>query len=252
MKVAVLGCGPAGLMAAQAVTEADEHLTIISQPNKSNIHGAQYVHKPIPGLHDPEWPHGQVEFKKVGDPRSYAQKVYGDPDAPVSWGIWDHGEQVDAWMMEETYETLWTLYRERIVSMALTPWALDHHVLPNYDLVISAIPHFALCRNKAEHKYDSANVSFKSADSVNDFNVILYNGDENDEWYRYSDLFGHAWYEYPGTAADADWVGVKPTKTTCTCYDDSVRRVGRFGKWDKGQLVTDAYFDALKAIEVYA
>jgi len=51
MRIAVLGCGPAGLMSAHAAmvaTESEADLAIFSTKRKSPLYGAQYLHQPIP------------------------------------------------------------------------------------------------------------------------------------------------------------------------------------------------------------
>src|SRR5215470_19138644 len=90
MKVAVLGCGPAGLMAAYACTVEGLTPHIYSKPNKSIIIGAQYLHLPIPNITLPE-PEVEIKYVKVGTPEGYARKVYGNEAAPTSWDRFSEG-----------------------------------------------------------------------------------------------------------------------------------------------------------------
>lgn len=249
MRVLILGCGPAGLLAAHAVEQSGQHsIDICSKAiEPSHIHGAQYVHKPIPGIHDPNMPDGVVRYEKWGKRGVYARKVYGDTSAPCSWDTVDG--RAPAWMMEATYEELWQRYSRLIYATEITPYTLDE-IKEDYNLVISSIPAWALCHKKDVHVFDRAHVSFKflAAADLSEDNVIIYNGENDVPWYRRSELFGHGWDEYGGKIEDADYTGVKPISTSCDCYPD-VRRVGRFGQWSKGVLVHDAYYDTLRIME---
>ena len=53
MNVAVLGCGPAGLIAAWAAEQAGADVQIYSKKVQSIIPGSQYLHGPIPGVSSP-------------------------------------------------------------------------------------------------------------------------------------------------------------------------------------------------------
>jgi len=51
-RIFILGCGPAGLFAAQAAAEMGCSAVIISKLRRSEMYGAQYLHSEIPGLTD--------------------------------------------------------------------------------------------------------------------------------------------------------------------------------------------------------
>jgi hypothetical protein len=256
MKVAVLGCGPAGLMAAHAAVLNGDEVTIISKKQKSHIHGAQYGHKAVPELNDHRRPDARIRYVKIGERKVYASKVYGDPDAPCSWDHFEEGLH-KGWSLHDTYERLWARY-SRLVrdTKGVTPYLYDMTIRPHYDLVISSIPAYSLCHRKDEHRFDRVHVSFKQGDPVEimqsfDENIIVYSGQPLDGWYRASRIFGHSWREFGGVRDDADFQGVKPIGTNCDCYPE-IRRVGRFGRWQKGALTTDAFYYTLKTLEVYA
>src|SRR3546814_7896241 len=50
VKVLILGCGPAGLIAAHAAKRMDADFIVMSKARKSFMNGAQYLHAPIPGV----------------------------------------------------------------------------------------------------------------------------------------------------------------------------------------------------------
>lgn len=218
---------------------------VYSVKKKSEISGAQYLHEPIPGLTSIE-PDGQVNYIKHGTRDGYAEKVYGSRQAPCSWDNFATGK-VNAWKMEAVYDKLWQAYypviQEEIIEPSMVPILLDEN-----DMVISTIPKPQLC----EHGHEFLHKSIWIADynslpfDVNE-NVVLYNGDPLDHWYRASRLWGHEATESTVPMAGAR-PGIKPISTTCTCFSDKVVFAGRFGKWEKGVLVHDAYHTAREAM----
>ena len=78
MRVAVLGSGPAGLLAAHACVQQGVEPKIYSLKEKSLMFGAMYLHEPIPDLNDPDRPDHDIMIVKEGTREGYAKNVYGD------------------------------------------------------------------------------------------------------------------------------------------------------------------------------
>lgn len=260
MKVLVLGCGPAGLMAAQGATDAmmrfDEQilLSIISRKVKSKLYGAQYLHAPIPRATpvDPI----RVRYRLQGTADEYRRKVYGQLwDGTVSPE--DLEEDHYAYDIRRTYDALWDRWAYAVSDAEVDPVGLMNIFSDEVDLVISSIPRQNLCH--MGHAFGSTRiiaagdapelgirVPYKCAPST-----IVCNGEDNPAWYRMSNVFGHTTVEWPGsieyvpiqTAA----VTSKPTKTDCNCFPD-VFRVGRYGRWEKGVLSHTAYFSTYRKV----
>lgn len=257
MNVAILGCGPSGLLAALAAEQVGaKKIRIISSKVKSEIPGAVFLHKAIEGATDLA-PQGEVNFAKIGNRGGYAHKVYGDSNAVCSWDEFPEGVR-PAWSMAHAYHRLWMRYEDKII---------DHYVedevvgliLGLYDMVISTIPAQAICCDP-DHRFEKAAIWTrpKEQPQVQD-NEIIYNGRIEDPWYRSSLLFGRGSTEraavkgYDGSESSwrrAGWVkGFKPTKTDCDCWQDlPLWRVGRFGLWQKGVLAHHAYDQALNVM----
>lgn len=247
MQVAILGCGPSGLLAAHAVALQGWEPVIFSRKLKSQIGGAQYVHEHIPGV-TPQNPEAQVTFVKEGTREGYAEKVYGDPSAPCSWDLWDVGER-PMWSMHSMYERLWAEYADLIYDVEITPGK----PFGQFDLVISSIPAMNLCHNPA-HQFRRAMVWIgQTAARHCPDDTIIYNGEPNIRWYRTSRLFG---FEASESMSPIPWVdpsaktvqGFKPTENNCDC-SPHIHRVGRFGQWRKGVLVHDAFKQTVEIIE---
>lgn len=251
MKVAVLGCGPSGLLAAHAAVLGGHQVAIYSRKVKSEIHGAQYIHEEIP---DVTGSPNVISYAKLGTSTGYAEKVYGSPLAPSSWASFPQGDY-PAWPMGAVYDRLWIAHERRILDGSIGPADLRSLTGPDgFDLVFNSIPARSLC--VASHTFRVAEVAFEPTCYVDLDNVVVYSGRETEPWYRTSNLFGHEWTEYgmyAGTVVEtmAGWVrGIKPIETDCDCHTHpKLVRVGRFGKWEKKVLVTDAFKDAKEALD---
>lgn len=265
MRIAVLGSGPAGLLAAHACEASGHDVTIFTKNREpSPITGAQYIHEQIPGLTNKE-PDGVVQFHKIGTAEGYANKVYGDPFAPTSWDIFPVGTR-KMWSMKVVYDRLFGEWYERMNSVEIDEDWLDY--LENkrdmFALVISGIPCTVICKNSL-HKFPSVNVVFEDHDHKDSNfgdHYIYYSGSESDPWYRSSHVGGLGWYEYGEKASRVLRIekalggrernlreGIKPLNTDCDCRSRMIR-VGRFGTWTKGVLVHHAFFKTLDALEV--
>lgn len=249
MRIAILGCGPAGLIAAHAAvgfTEVNEDIDIFSRKVKSLMPGAQYLHERIPGV-TPYEPDGYLQFIKLGDGAGYAEKVYGNRNAPVSWDKYEEGH-FPAWSLAETYDKLWGAWEPCIQDFEFTGRVV-HEIAARYDVVLSTIPAPLWCGGKQRCEFPKAKVYF-TPNRWRDCeeNMIIYNGESNVSWYRTSSIFGHDSTEWATQPTQEHTVGWKPVRTNCQCNPRNVVRLGRFGKWDKQVLVHHAYQETKDAL----
>lgn len=258
MRVAILGCGPAGLFAAHAATQAGHDVHLYSKPRKSFMRGAQYLHAPIPGLSGDPF---EVDYRLEGTVEGYKNKVYGDlsdvlvsPETLVG--------KAQAWDIREAYDAAWNLYGEGVINFD-APHGLSR-IEAEHDLTISTIPATLLCTD-ARHNFSSQTVwatdfvRYRGAfvrheDGGMDDNVVICSGDPDDWWYRQSRIHGWENTEYPEDhkpKAEHVFEVVKPLSTDCKCHDN-ITRMGRYGKWRKGVLSHESYFDTLTIIATIA
>lgn len=251
LHVAVLGCGPAGLLAAHAVGLAGHRPTVYSVYKPSPIGGAQYLHRAIPGITDQD-PDGEIKFLKPGNRENYAMRVYGDPQAPTSWDNYEGVHPI--WNMRRAYAKLWAAYESRVVDTKLD-FGVVRDLSLTHDYVISTVPLKAICRG--DHSFTSQDVYITEEDLGLQENEIVMNGmapnddsldTERTSWYRASKIFGHSSAEYPHPPFHATCVKVtKPLKSNCVCHGE-VYLAGRYGQWEKGVLIHHAYERALKVL----
>lgn len=254
MRVAILGCGPSGLIAAAGVESAGHEPVIFSRHRKSELFGAQYLHAPIPGI-----PAEQVDidYRLVGSAENYRRKVYGDRDIEVSPEYLSHPHK--GWDIRATYDALWERFNGCIRDTFLNPFSTAD-ISRKYDVVLSTVPRPILCDNGA-HGFTS-----KAVRAMGDApergqavpfshcppNTILCNGDLRVPYYRISNIFGFRTVEWPLSSPPADGLGarvVKPIQHNCDCWDGAnVQFLGRYGKWQKGVLSHNSFVEARKAV----
>lgn len=254
-KVLILGCGPAGLIAARTAQLCGAQPTIYSHKVKSPIFGAQWIHEPLPGITSEE-SHGTLQFITMGTAEGFAEKIFGDRSHGSSWHIAEAEPYRPIWDLRTTYDVLWENLYNHIVHKDLDCEEVARLDADSWDAVFNCIPLWNICRRyrkrtiepilpieEPAHRFDKYKVLIRpSHPTETKQNVVIYNGREEDEWFRTSKIFGvDGGYEYPITATVADATMIrKPQSTNCDCFPHIIR-VGRYGAWDMEQMTNDAY-----------
>lgn len=247
MKIAILGCGPAGLLAAYACELHGHQPTVFSRKVKSEQPGAQYVHEAIPGLTgDPV----DIKYAKLGSREGYARKVYGNPDAPCSWDAFPEGK-VPGYNIVQAYDALWERYGAGVLNAPVDQELLAY-VQQQYDKVFSTVPAPLLCYGDCHFHSSSVWIAPTPRSICEQLGdpCIVYNGQESDLYYRTSLMGGQGYTEYGASGRPDLHVavrGTKPLRTSCRCRPNIIR-LGRFGQWKKGVLVHDAFKEACDAL----
>lgn len=245
MRVAVLGCGPAGLLAAHGATLAGAEVDIYSIKKPSFIAGAQFMHRAIPqtGVKG-----SQVQLFKRGTKEGYAKKVYGDPTYSSSWEAYAQ-DTLPCWPMNQVYTRLWERYEDRIKDCKVDDDVLDNLEYDGYSLLLSTIPAPTLCSKDHIFVGSTHRIAVYDRTGINQ-NYIIYNGLNTDEWHRSSVLHGTGFLEYGPSAAAPNIAKpvVKPQTNDCDCRSDW-QRLGRYGKWQRGVLAHHAYEEAFIVVQ---
>lgn len=256
MRVAVLGSGPSGLLAAHAVAMHGIQPDILSVKRKSRTGGAMYLHQPIPEV-SPEQPEGYVRYRMMGDAATYARKVYGSEEAEsiASFNKFRDGSELPAWNLITAYDRLWEAWEPYVIDLKLSAAILDQ-LMPEYRLILSTVPADRLCYNPGLHEFPKQSI-WAAPESIGNVpeGEIVYNGTEEGSWYRQSHLWEDRMTEWGAGVAKPPLEGVisvsKPVSTNCDCWTDrsSFVRLGRYGKWDKNVLTHHAFADAMGFME---
>jgi hypothetical protein len=265
-RIFILGCGPAGLFAAQAAAEMGCSAVIISKLRRSEMYGAQYLHSEIPGLTDGSNPF-KVEYRLEGTLDSYLTKVYGDviPDRSAIT-VESLVGTYDAWDIRYAYHAAFTKFMLSINDDLITPQTM-YDILSAHqpDLLISTIPAPTLCTIPDQHAFDVRRIwavgdaperGVFAPNLIQEPNLIQYNGDRDTGWYRASSIAGYKAVEWPGRRRPpiSNVVAVdKPVSTTCDCWLNAKRtkviRLGRYGAWNRTGHTHQAYWRTLDAIK---
>jgi FAD binding domain len=269
--IAILGAGPAGLMAAHACAIKGKPFAVfaigdeVNGVTKSKLGGAQFLHRAVPLLND-ESPDAIITYKVTGTPSGYRTKVYGDEDVPfVSMEHVRDGQEVEAWSLLNTYDRLWeglagkgqSINMETVDAKTVAEWLEED----KFAQIISTIPKPNLCltyqgyvdQPKA-HTFVSQRIRISNEPALDLENTIVYDGTQDVSWYRTSNLFGCGsteWGEFMREKAlHFHTVNVrKPVRTDCRCFDGQVLFTGRFGAWRKGILTHHAFVETWKMLE---
>lgn len=284
MTIAILGCGPTGLIAAHACATKGVGFVVLSKKRKSQLFGSQYLHEPIPGIIREE--EGEaVKYINIGSPEEYRRKTHGKfwdgIVAPEEFET-DHR----AWNIREAYDRLWRRYNQNIIDYSISMRTKGLHGEPDYsmehpakvlqrdldsndvfEMIISTVPRKIWATHGEDYVY-SEGWAFGDAPEEGKFvpwgiedMTIHCNGDPDVGYNRLSKVFGYTTVEWPiDTADDPALVGatkfLKPLRYNWNhkgppspVNNDRWLHVGRYGKWMKGVVVTDAWHDVNKRLE---
>ncbi len=267
-RVAILGCGPTGLLAAHACAMQNVEFEVFSKKRKSHLFGSQYLHEPIPGITNHYDKGTPVTYINRGTPEEYRRKTHG------KW--WDgvvapqeFEPHHTAWNIREAYDKLWQFYGQDVndyeiptskyaASLVTTDLSLD--VL--YDLVISTVPR-TIWKVPGEEFIYSEGWAVGDAPELGRFcpfttendNEIVCDGTNEVSYTRLSRVFGYTTIEWP-IASKPPVPGVsKITKPLHYQPSNQVNptsewlHVGRYGAWRKGVVVTDAWHEVTKRLK---
>lgn len=242
----ILGCGPAGLFAAQAAKNAGADYRILSRRRQSELYGAQYLQAPIPGLVEYSEKF-MVHFELQGSFLDYKRKVYGDelpdPDA-VPEDEFFHDKP--GWDIREAYKRAWETHQHLIENWTLSAEALIQHLaVYKPHLVVSTIPLPAICGARGAHAFtgqslwaigDAPERGVAVPFAPQGDNTVLYNGTSDTGWHRCARIQGYGTIEWPeGNRPPVEDVAKisKPVATSCNCWERrGFVKAGRYGAWN--------------------
>lgn len=252
-RAAILGSGPAGLLAAHACALNGVEPRIFSLGEPSTLYGAQFLGSRVPEIRAPAT---VIDISMRGTEPEYRAKVYGEGyKGPVSPLHFVGQRQIID--IRYVYRWLWERFADRIEGLKFDRF--DYGLITNamlkgeFDHVFSSLPAKDFCIDVVNHTFTSTKIfacgDAPALDVVCPIRVpersIVYCGNKDASWYRASNVFDHCTVEWPaldrrqppvyGTVAV-----YKPLSTSCTCHPRVVR-IGRFGEWKKGVLAFNAF-----------
>lgn len=250
IKVAVLGAGPTGLMAAGVAMEHGAKVSVFASEIPSTINGAQYLHCPPPL--DVRVDSFNVNYALEGSPEDYRKKVYGD-----KWSGSVSPEEIETlhkgWNIRQAHDELVRIIPVNIIDPIQGYVDMASKIkIEQYDLVFSSLPRKIWKTQGEVFEVQKAwALSGSAAQSfVGPNNTVLCNGSDSPSWYRAAMIDGYATVEWPWRDGKKppipEVVKIRkplvyfPNQSQKNPVDDVVIHIGRYGQWLKGVLVSDA------------
>ena len=248
MRIAILGAGAAGLLSAQALTDLGiEHDMFDREiPTVSKAKGLHYlhdncglplrwitVHNYVLGVNEGELPHIQYS-RKLGTPKN--NSLVGLPAFNTGY---DFRQAFDILIDRHAHKV------EKLeVSRPFVKYILDRG---DYDYVISTIP-LPILFPEAKCEKVERKVMRGRPEGIDQLiglnpNQVIYNIDEQVNWYRYSNVLGNEWTE---VIEGGDFTIPKIITTDFQSPDERIILQGRYGKWDRKFLAHHAYYETIR------
>lgn len=246
MNIAILGSGPSGLFAAHAAIGLGCNVRIFSKQQRSRIQGTQFLRREIPGLTGDPF---LLEYKLVGDPALYSEKVGGDTKDLVDASGDLLFTTVKAWDIHAAYSAAWSEYG-RIVEPREIENDVPEDILRWADLVISSIPAWELCQTDEHLFYHKTIWTLPFVKAFGPFadpkadDLVVCSGYKMDWWFRQSKIHGVESTEFhdedhlPNGTTEV----MIPNNTNCDCHPE-IMRVGRAGTYDMKVFADQAFWD---------
>lgn len=251
LRVAIIGCGPSGMVIAHACDQMGVPFTIYAPKAKSLISGAQYLHSDIGVRQEGLYPR-EITYRWRGNEFTYEGKIYphGLPKGMrTSWSRF--GAHVEAWPLIGIYDYLWERHHGSIVDSEVDLAFIQ--ALAETFLTFNTAP---LNKLMPEAKFQYETVMICDGITYAEDDTIVYNGELHSPWYRSSNLWGHYSVEFPVDLyyrAKMPLIQYEPRRirkplTTDACIPGVIAS-GRYGRWEKGVLVDESYHQAIAEIK---
>lgn len=254
MNVAILGAGPAGIMAAAKAIEMGHPVSIFAHKLPSQLLGAQYLHCPPPIVSPTSF---KIHYKLVGSAEGYRQKVYGENWAgDISPNVIEEDHM--GYDIREAYFRLREMFPIHEAHFSDFIDVEEAGILDNFDYIFSSVPRPTWKVANEEFKHQDVWAIGQPDDEepivagIPD-NTVLCNGDENPSWYRASNIDGYRTVEWPfngdtwrtrpmipGVSKIKKPLQYIPSPTTPNPANDAFIHIGRYGEWKKGILASHA------------
>ncbi|KKN86942.1 hypothetical protein LCGC14_0265050 [marine sediment metagenome] len=251
MRIAILGAGPSGMMAAHAASECGNYVDIFdADPNKSKRNaGVFFLHAscnlPLTPTSIQQRLLGAEGMLSRNVALAYGQKVYGIPSVKNSVLGPRQVPEIQGYNAGTAINMLWDLYGKQVQTKAIEDLHDIGELLREYDRVISTIPLHHLYSGL---DYESATLWIRGGKAPDGEAWILYNINEHCDWYRCSAIWGTFTMEYragyiPVRRPEYNYFEVTKVvgRRNIPAHSERLLFTGRYGAWDKTILTHMVY-----------
>lgn len=251
MRVAVLGSGPSGLLAAWAVLQCGGCPTIYTKNTNPPLNaGVFYLHDAC----DLPLPRTEVSIRLVGVDgisrdkavERYRSKIYGKNSGVLFVSLPDRDSLETVYDGRFAINLLFDILQPYIQEATIT----QHNISDlKEELVVNTIPLSILFPDLPFKSVSAWVNNFPAAQNSPDY--VLYNANPYCSWYRMSCLFGTRCVECGVPKIGANTISkVVPSPEALEIAKERLPKnillTGRYGAWDKNKLAHDAYYDTLE------
>lgn len=249
MRIAILGAGMSGLLAAKALKDNGfDNFVIYDKkiPESSIPVGLHYLHDPCGLPLEPHIVHNIVIPDNSYKPLhiQYSEKT----GVPENNSVRDLPATVRVYDFSRAYKMLVEWLKPHIEEKEIRENTYKQ-LRKDFNYVISTIPlniiaPQAVCEQiKLPVKYGKPNDGSDLFPQLN--NVVIYNLNHKHDWYRYSRVNGIEMTEYIAGVRGVDGKITKIISDGSTSVYDlkNTKLVGRYGKWQRGYLAHEAYYE---------
>lgn len=251
MKVAVLGAGPSGMIAAWAAINAGHSVQMFSDVyvNRHN-YGVFFFHDscdlPISGMPIKQMIVGNYGMSKEETAAAYGKMVY--KNEKEGWGILLAYEQpiVIGYNPNEAMEVLKIFLSDMPkVVQVFSSFVEVQMLIDDFDKIICTIPAPAIFPEK---KFPFVTIYVRQEDGNLHDNFFMNNVNPNLGWYRFASIFGKISIEYLIEQPLTSRVK-KVIPGDLLPIDDNILFTGRQGAWDRRKRIEHVYKDALDFLQ---
>lgn len=245
MKIAILGAGMTGLLAAKALKDKKVKFTIYDKdPTKLNDKGLHYLHDNCGLPLKPQTVYNYIIGCEKGKPpyQQYSQKL----GTPLNNSLVSLPKSNIIYNFQEAHQILLDMMKNNIVELCFKP-AMMGYFLEHFDYIISTIP-LPIIYPQAKCEYVEVQVTKERPNNLPKLfgtNQVIYNVDLDINWYRYSKVFGVEWTE---VKRNGEFTIKKVINTDFTPPDERVVLLGRWGSWNRKFLAHHAYYKILRRL----
>lgn len=269
-KIAIIGAGPSGMMAAHAASQCGAYVDIFdADPSQSRRNSGVYflhdecdlllgqhtrIYQTVLGIYG-------MSPEEIGE--AYGSKVYGQPIAKTSVLEAAKHPTINGYNAGEAINRLWDLYGGQVSILKIESFEHLISLFDKYDKIISTIPANILF---PDFEYESVQTWIKVGKAPEEEAFLFYNINPHCSWYRCSGMFGIFIQEYgfkyiPFENKKYSFkevtkiIGARKTmyhQSNAHLEDGKVISdvaelflVGRYGAWSKKTLTHNVYYETL-------